>query len=117
MEEVKLKTHLIITDVHEEYHIEWTGKIAEARPKFKNGKPIFIVIGGNGRVELNTVDMKFIEKTAKLMTAPKGRSGVTTDKAKIFIKEEDGKEKLLGTVTHNHVKTYAPMYDKIGYEK
>ena len=40
MEEVMLKTHLIITDIHNEYHIKWCGKIKDTKPKFKNGKPI-----------------------------------------------------------------------------
>lgn len=115
MAEVAVKTHLIIQDIHEEYHIKWCGKIAETKPKFKNGKPIFIVVGGNGRSELNTVDMKQIERCAKLMTAPKGRQAITTDTARIFLKEEDGNEKLMGVLTHNHVKTFAPMFDKIEY--
>ena len=72
MEEVSIKTHLIVTDIHEEYHIDWCGKIMDANPKFKNNKPI-------------------------------------------FIKEKDGNEKLLGILTHNHIKQYAPMYDKVGY--
>lgn len=115
MAEVAIKTHLIIQDIHEEYHIKWCGKIADAKPKFKNGKPIFIIVGGNGRSELNTVDMKQIERCAKLMTAPKGRQAITTDTARIFLKEENGNEKLMGILTHNHVKTFAPMFDKIEY--
>lgn len=119
MEERRIKTHLIITDVHEEYHIDWCGKIADSKPKFKNGKPIFIIVGskGNGRIELNTTNMKEIEKCAKLITNPRGRESITTDKCRIFLKEEDGNEKLIGILTHNHVKSYAPMYDKVGYEK
>ena len=41
MEEVSIKTHLIVTEIHEEYHIDWCGKIMNANPKFKNNKPIF----------------------------------------------------------------------------
>lgn len=115
MEEVSIKTHLIVTDIHEEYHIDWCGKIMDANPKFKNNKPIFIIVGSQSRMELNTADMKRIEKCAKIMTNPKGRSGITTDTARIFIKEKDGHEKLLGILTHNHIKQYAPMYDKVGY--
>ncbi len=117
MEEVSIKTHLIVTDIHEEYHINWCGKIAEAKPKFKNGKPIFIIVGSEGRIELNTIDMKQIEKCAKLLTNPRGRQAVTTDKSRIFIKEENGHEKLIGVLTHNHVKSYAPVYDKVGYRE
>ena len=29
MEEVLIKTHLIITDTHNEFHIDWCGKIIE----------------------------------------------------------------------------------------
>lgn len=115
MEEVLIKTHLIVTDIHEEYHIDWCGKIMDANPKFKNNKPIFIIVGSQSRIELNTADMKRIEKCAKTMTNPKGRSSITTDTARIFIKEKDGNEKLLGILIHNHIKQYAPMYDKVGY--
>lgn len=115
MNEVLIKTHLIVKDVHEEYHIKWIGKILDAKPKFKNGKPIFAIVGGGGRMELNTTDMARIEKCAKLCTRPRGRSAVTTDTARIFIVEEDDNEKLIGILTHDHVKQYAPMYDKINY--
>ena len=112
MEEVMVKTHLIVTDIHEEYHMNWCGKLINAKPKLKNGKPIFIIISKSGRIELNTFDIKQIEKTAKLLTNPKGRQSVTTDTARIFLKEENGNQKLMGILTHNHVKDYAPMYDK-----
>ena len=116
MEEVLIKSHLIVTDVHEEYHINWCGKIIDTKPKFKNGKPIFIIVGGNGRMELNTTDMARIEKCAKLCTQPKGRAATTTDTARIYIVEENDNEKLMGILTHNHVKTFAPMYDKVGWK-
>ena len=115
MEEVLIKTHLIVTDVHEEYHFDWTGRIIDTKPKFENNKPIFIVVGGNGRMELNTTDMTRVEKCAKLVSYPRGRSAVTTDVVRILIKQEDDSEILLGTLTHNHVKTFAPMYDKVGW--
>lgn len=116
MSEVLLKTHLIVTSIHEEYDINWCGKILDAKPKFKNGKPIFIIVGGGGRMEINTIDIKRVEKCAKLVTAPKGRQAVTTDTARIFILEEDDNEKLLGILTHHHIKDYAPMYDKVEFE-
>ena len=50
MEEVAVKTHLIITDIHEEYHMNWCGKIFDAKPKLKNGLPIFTIIGSQGRM-------------------------------------------------------------------
>ena len=51
MEEVSIKTHLIVTDIHEEYHIDWCGKIMDTDPKFKNNKPIFIIVGSQSRIE------------------------------------------------------------------
>lgn len=119
MEERFVKTHLIVTDIHEEYHIDWCGKIADAKPKFKDGKPIFIIVGSkdNGRIEFNTTSIKEVEKCAKLITNPRGRAAITTDNCRIFLKEENGNEKLMGILTHNHIKSYAPMYDRVGYEK
>ena len=116
MQEVLVKTHLIITDIHDEYNMNWCGKIVEAKPLLKNGLPIFIIIGSNRRVELNTADINQLEKNAKLLTQPKGRSSVSTDVARIYIKEIDGNEMLLGTLTHKNVKTFAPMFDKVGYK-
>ena len=115
MDEILIKSHLIVTDVHEEYSVKWIGRILDTKPEFKNGKPIFVVTGGGGRMELNTTDMKRIEHCAKLCTRPRGRSAVTSDTARIYIVEEDGNEKLMGIVTHDHVKRYAPMYDKVGW--
>ena len=115
MQEVMLKTHLIVTDVHEEYTIDWCGKIADTKPLFKNNMPIFIIIGSESRMELNTVDFKQIEESAKRMTHPKGKQAVTIDIARIYIKEEDGKETFLGRVIHKHIKKYQQMYDAFGY--
>ena len=115
MEEVLIKSHLIVREVHDEYSIKWIGKILDTKPLFKNGKPVFVVTGGNGRMELNTTDMARIEKCAKLCTKPKGRKAVSTDTARIFIVEENGNEKLLGILVHDHVKTFAPMHDKVGW--
>ena len=73
MQEVRIKTHLITTDIHSEFHINWCGKIAEANPYFnKDGLPIFIIISSAGRMEIPTVDMKYLEKCAKRFTYPKG---------------------------------------------
>ena len=132
MAEVLVKTHLIVTDVHEEYNItaffynpnitekeeyeiNWCGKIINTKPKIKYGKPIFAVIGSRGRIELNTTDMQRVEKCAKLLTAPKGRQAITSDTAHIYIIEENDKETLMGVLTHNHVKSYAPMFDKVDF--
>lgn len=115
MQEVSVKTHLIVTDIHEEYFIKWCGKIMDAKPLFQNNLPIFVIISSTGRVELNTADMQLIENRAKSMTNPHGRAAITTDIARIYIKEENDNEKLIGKVIHNHIKQYAPMFDKVGY--
>ena len=117
MEELMLKTHLIITDIHDEYHINWCGKIAEANPLLINGLPLIVIIGARGRIELNTIDMKWIEHNAKILTRPKGRSAVSTDTSRIYIKEVDGNDFLLGVMTHKNIKTFAPMHDKVGFIK
>ena len=115
IEEKAIKTHLIVTDIHEEYFVEWCGRIADTRPLLKNGLPIFIIVSSTSRVELNTIDINWIEDCAKSITNPRGRAAVTTDKARIYIKEIDGRKSCIGVVTHNHIKTYAAMYDKVGY--
>lgn len=111
MAEVKLKTHLITTDVHEEFTMKWCGRILDARPLIKDGKPLFIVVGTKGRVETDTVDMAHLEKIAKLLTRPKGKEAIISDTARIYIREENGNDKLLGVMTHKTIKTFAPMYD------
>ena len=117
MQELLVKTHLIIKDIHDEYHMNWCGKIAEAKPLLKDGLPVFIIIGSAGRIELNTIDMKHIEHCAKLLTHPKGRSAVSIDTSRIYIKEVDGNDFLLGIMTHKNIKTFAPMHDKVGFIK
>lgn len=109
---VKINTHLIVTGIHEEYHIDWCGQIINIHPKLRNGKPIFFIRGGKGCIELNTIDMAYIEQTAKSLTYPRGRASTTTDKSYIYIIEEDNKKTLLGIVTHNHIKEYNQMYDE-----
>ena len=116
MQEIMVKTHLIIKDIHEEYHMNWCGKLFDAKPALnENGMPIFIIIGGQSRIELITIDINYLEKCAKKLTSPKGRSTVSIDKAYIYIKEIGGNEKLLGILTHKRVKSFASMYDKVGY--
>ena len=115
MHETMVKTHLIITDIHEEYNMKWCGSILDTNPKLENGKPVFVIRSKLGAIEINTIDMKELEKTARSMTEPKGRAGVTSDIATIYIKEIGGGEKALGILTHYHIKQYAPMYDKVYY--
>ena len=117
MQEVKLKTHLIITDIHEEYHINWCGRLFDAQPAFNEcGMPTFVIVGSQRRMEVNTTDMIYLEKCAKRLTHPKGRTAITKDTARIYIKEIDGNERLVGVLTHRRIKTFAPMYDSIGYK-
>lgn len=113
MEEVLMKTHLIVTDIENDYHIKWVKRILDTTPQFKNDKLVFIIVGGNGRMEVNTCDMTRVEKCARMMTLPKGREAFTSDTARIYIKEVDDKETLLGVLTHNKTKTFAPMFDKV----
>jgi hypothetical protein len=97
--------------------MNWCRKIVDAKPELKDGKPIFIIIGSKGRIELNTIDINRLERAAKALTYPKGHASVTTDTARIYIKETNGNEMLLGVMTHKNVKTFAPMFDKVGYIK
>lgn len=112
---VSVNTHPIVVGMHEEYDINWCGKIVDTQPKFKNGMPIFQIISNEGSVELNTTNIKLIERTAKKLTNPHGRSAVATDKAYIYILEENNNKTLLGVVTHNHIKEYRQMYDDFEY--
>lgn len=116
MEEIKIKSHLIVTDIHEEYEFNWMGKILDAKPLLKNGKPIFAIVGGGRRMEVCTTDITRVEDYAKLCTRPRGRKAVTVDTARIYIKEVDDNERLLGILTHKHIKSYAPMYDSVGWK-
>ena len=115
MQEMMVKTHLIITDIHEEYHMNWCGKLFDAKPLFnEKGMPIFAIIGSQSRMNVSTLDINYLEECAKRLTHPKGRSAISSDVARIYIKEIDGNEKLLGVLTHKRVKSFAPMYDKTG---
>lgn len=107
-----IKTHLIVREIYDEFKIEWTGRMKDIQPKLRDNKPIFFVRGGKGCMELNTIDMSYIEQTAKTLTYPRGRASTTTDKAYIYIIDKNNDKKLLGTVTHNHIKEYNQMYDK-----
>lgn len=111
MSTVMLKTHLIVTGMHEEYSVKWTGHIIDAKPLFKNNMPVFVLISSQHRIELNTIDMKRIEECAKKMTNPHGKQAITTDKTEIYLLEEDGNQKYMGRVIHNHIKEYRQMYD------
>lgn len=113
MEERLIKTHLIVTDIENNYYIKWIKTMRETRPMFQNNKFVFIVVGGNGRMEVNTNDMTRVEKCAKLVSYPKGRTAVTSDIVNILIKQEDESEVLIGQLIHNRVKTFAPMFDKV----
>lgn len=106
------KPHFVVKDIQDDYHTNWCGKIIDSKPILKDGKPIFVIIGSQRRLELNTVDLNYVEKSAKKMTCPKGRQAVTMDSARIYIKEESGNEMLLGVVSHVRTKTFMPVYGK-----
>ena len=114
---MRVKTHLIVTDQYEEYSVKWHRRLLDSNPKLINGVPLFILIRhSGGRMELNTIDINYLERCAKKLTSPKGRGAISVDKAYVYIKEVGGNEKLLGILTHKRVKTFAPMYDKVGYK-
>ena len=109
---VKINTHPIVVGQHEEYHIDWCGKLADTHPKLENGIPTFLIRGKNGMVIVNTINMKQLEQSARKLTNPCGKGAVTTDKAYIYIMEEDNKRTLLGVVTHFHIREYRRMFDE-----
>lgn len=115
MHEINVKTHLIITDIHDEYDVNWCGRLMDLDPLFVDDCPVFVLVSSDTRMELNTFDLKRVEAAAKRIAHPKGRTAVTTDRTTIFMKEVDGAETKVGVVTKRHVKTFAPMYDAVGY--
>lgn len=117
MSKVAVKTHLIITSIQEEYEVNWCARIIDTKPLLRNGKPQFIIISQQGRIELNTLDIKELERNAKLLTYPKGRAAITSDTSYIYIKEIENKETLIGVVVHKRIKKFAPMYDKFDFQK
>lgn len=112
---VKINTHPIVVSQHEEYHINWCGKVKNIHPKTKNGMPVFFIKSRRSGAEVNTTDMKKLEEIAKKMTNPCGKGSVTTDKTFIYIVEENGEKILLGTVTHRHIRDYRRMFDNFEY--
>ena len=113
MDEKVLETpHFVCTDIEDDYHTQWYGSIMDANPVLENGNPIFIIISSKYRVELNTIDIAYVEKYAKRMTYPQGRQATTFDVARIYIKEKNGNQMFLGSVTHTRNKTFMPVYNK-----
>lgn len=113
MIEENVKTHLICTEVRDEYNVDWCGSMIDADPYIKNGLPVFILISSADRVQLNTADMSLIEKWAKKITAPKGRQSITKDSTNIYLLENGGSKRLVGVVRHRHIRKYSQMTDKI----
>ena len=107
------KPHFVVKDIQDDYRINWCGKIVDANPVIKNNNPVFVLIGSQNRLELNTIDFAYIEKCAKRMTHPKGRQAVTFDSVRIYIKEVSGNEMLLGVLSHTRTKTFMPVYGKL----
>ena len=106
------KPHFVVKDIQDDYRINWCGKIADADPVIKNNSPVFVLIGSQNRLELNTIDFAYIEKCARRMTHPKGRQAVTFDSVRIYIKEVSGNEMLLGVLSHTRTKTFMPVHGK-----
>lgn len=112
-EKEELQTRWIVTDVEDSYSVKWIKTMKEIYPMFKNNKFIFIVVGGNGRMEINTNDMTRVEKCAKMMSYPKGRAAVTSDTVRIFVRQQDESEVLMGFLKHERAKTFAPIIERI----
>lgn len=106
------KTKFIVLDVQDEFYTKWCGRMIDSKPVFENDKPIFIIVGSHCRLELNTFDIKYVEKMARKITCPKGRQAVTSDSARIYIKEDSDNEMLLAVVFHTRAKTFAPVIEK-----
>lgn len=109
---MKVKTHLIIKEHWNEYNVKWFGNLKDAKPILdEKGWLTFVIVSSNGRFELKTLDMKYLTETAKKVTYPHGRAAQTEDKGYVYVKEING-EKLIGVVSHKHIRKYAPMYDE-----
>ena len=106
------KTKFIVLDTQDDFHTKWCGRIIDSDPIIKNNKPIFVIVSGRCRLELNTNDMNYVERMAKKATCPKGRQAITSDSARIYIKEKSNNEMLLGVIFHIKTKTFAPIQDK-----
>ena len=107
-----VNTRLICIGCDDEYQMKWVKKIADTNPIFNQNKLSFVIISSQSRVEIDTLNFKRLEECAKKLTAPKGRSAVSTDKSYIYIKEIDGNEKLIGILTHNRIKNFVPINSK-----
>lgn len=107
-----VKTHLIIKEHWNEYKVEWFGNLKDAKPLLdEKGYLTFVIVSSNGRYELKTLDMAHLTEMAKRFTYPKGRAATTIDKGFVYVKEKND-EKLIGVITHKHIRKYAPMYDE-----
>lgn len=109
---MKVKTHLIITDQWDDFIVKWHKRIVDLKPKIDSyGYPTFIIVAGGVRTEMKTFNIFDVEHKAKQQTYPRGRGSLTSDTGYIYLVcEED--EVLLGTIIHNHVRKYSPMYDE-----
>lgn len=108
-----VKTHLITIGQSDEYRIRYTEKIVNTKPILnKRGFPTFILISNKGRMEIETLNMVYLEQLAKNFANPRGRGAVTRDKTRVYIKEKDC-EKLMMIVEKTHIRKYAPMYDEV----
>lgn len=109
-----MKTHLIVVGQSDDFNVKWTRKLIDLCPTIdSHGNFTFNIVVDSHRVEIKTHDMNYLIERAEKNTRPKGRGSLTTDEAKIYIKEQDGKETLVAIVTHIHTRKYAPMYDDV----
>ena len=111
MNKIGEQTKFILLKTEDDFYTEWCGRIIDSNPIIQNNKFIFVIIGSQYRLEINTNDINYVEKIAKKMTKPKGRQAVASDSVRIYIKEKFDNEKLLGVLFHNRTKVFAPVYD------
>ena len=112
---VKINTHPIVVGTHEEYDIEWCGKIVDTCPKIENNMPVFFIKSSQGGMEINTNNIKTVEYVAQNLTSPHGKDSITVDKSYIKKKKKNNNKVLLGIITHRHIKEYRQMYDEFEY--
>jgi len=101
----------IITHTDDGFNVKWFKKLQDMKPKLNaKGLPTFVLISSIGRSEIATMNMPYLENQAKKFTQPKGKGKLSTDVCRIYIKQEDGEEVLMGSVTHDVVRHYRKTY-------
>lgn len=101
--------HWIVKGMTRDVGVKWIRSLATLEPKLnEKGLPTFVLVssGLQQRMEIQTLDIPFIENQAKKFTQPKGRGKHSEDVCRIYVKTVDGKEVLVGKATHNLDREY-----------